>query len=200
MISLKLLSSGHRVCKRLSLEPFKRSLSALPGSLEDSYFRTDEVNPAKHDTSHLGRIYTVDPEVPKLFGKELNPKENYNANNYFAPRGWVDRYRICYVTPGLTGVPLPQVQHPAGDCHHGEGPSPANHELYQEHRPGQPCSEVHSLWSPWLWQIHHTCTFNTLWASGGVHHSYNVTGGSWLYFTHVYAENILDQEMVDKIL
>ena len=94
MISLKLLASGPRVCKRLSLEPFKRSMSALPGSLEDSYFRTDEVNPAKHDTSHLGRLYTVDPEVPKLFGKELNPKENYNANNYFAPRGWVDRYRI----------------------------------------------------------------------------------------------------------
>jgi len=66
-------------------------MSALPGSLEDTYYRTEEGNPATHNTSHLGRIYTVDPEVPKLFGKELNPKENYYANNYFAPRQWSDR-------------------------------------------------------------------------------------------------------------
>ena len=91
MISLKLLCSTPRVCPRLSLEPFKRNMSALPGSLEDTYYRTEEGNPATHNTSHLGRIYTVDPEVPKLFGKELNPKENYYANNYFAPRQWSDR-------------------------------------------------------------------------------------------------------------
>ena len=91
MIPLNLLSSSRKISHRLSLEPFKRSLSTLPGSLEDSYFRTNETDPSKHNPSHLGRLYTVDPEVPKLFGKELNSKENYYANNYFAPRGWVDR-------------------------------------------------------------------------------------------------------------
>jgi len=84
-------------------------MSALPGSLEDSYFRTDEVNPANHDTSHLGRIYTVDPEVPKLFGKELNPKENYNANNYFAPTKWVNRCSTLQETAIMVRDPALQI-------------------------------------------------------------------------------------------
>ena len=44
-----------------------------------------------HGREHLGRHYTVDPNLPKLFCKELTPKEGYYAPNYFGPRDWVDR-------------------------------------------------------------------------------------------------------------
>jgi len=100
-----MLLASFKISNRLSLEPFKRKLSAIPGSLQDSYYRTDEANPSNHNINHLGRIYTVDPEVPKLFGKELNTKENYNANNYFAPRKWVDRCSVLNETAIMVRSP-----------------------------------------------------------------------------------------------
>jgi len=97
-------------CSKIFARPHRSfAASALPGSLEDVFFRTDETDPAKHSTSHLGRIYTVNPEVPKLFGKELNPKENYNANNYFAPRQWVDRCNTLQETAIMVREPAVQI-------------------------------------------------------------------------------------------
>ena len=92
MMLIKMLWPPTRGSSRLAMDHVKRNLTAATGSrLEDTYYRTEEINPAMHNTKHLGRIYTVDPEIPRLFGKELNPKENYYANNYFAPREWMDR-------------------------------------------------------------------------------------------------------------
>ena len=91
-MSLKMFWPTTRSSTRLAMDNVKRNLTAATESrLEDTYYRTEETNPSMHNTKHLGRIYTVDPEVPRLFGKELNPKENYHANNYFAPRQWTDR-------------------------------------------------------------------------------------------------------------
>ena len=93
MLSSKILKSSVKsASSRVTFEnTVLRQSSLAANSLEESYFRTSETNPANHGLNHLGRIYTVDPEVPKLFGKELNPKENHKANNYFGPREWVDR-------------------------------------------------------------------------------------------------------------
>jgi len=106
---LNLINCCSKVSNRFSLEPFKRRMSALPGSLQDTYFRTDESDPSKHDTRQLGRMYIVNPEVPKLFGKELNPKENYNANNYFAPKLWYDRCSVFQETAIMVRSPAVQI-------------------------------------------------------------------------------------------
>ena len=93
MLSTKIFQSSLTLNKWTLRSLIRHSTNAsATNSTEDTYFRTSETDPAKHDVNHIGRIYTVDPEVPKLFGKELNPKDNYNANNYFGPRQWVDRY------------------------------------------------------------------------------------------------------------
>jgi len=78
-------------------------------SLEESYYRTSQNDPTKHNINHLGRIYTVNPEVPKLFGKEINPKENYNANNYFGPRQWLDRCSVLRETAIMVREPAVQI-------------------------------------------------------------------------------------------
>jgi len=110
MMSLKMLWSTNRSSTRLAMDHVKRNLTAATENrLEDTYFRTEETNPAMHNTKHLGRIYTVDPEVPRLFGKELNPKENYHANNYFAPRQWTDRCKVLDETAIMVRKPAIQI-------------------------------------------------------------------------------------------
>ena len=93
MLSSKLFNSSLKSANKLTFDNviLRQNTAAAGKSLEESYFRTSETDPRKHDVNHLGRIYTVDPAVPKLFGKELNPKDNYNASNYFGPRQWFDR-------------------------------------------------------------------------------------------------------------
>ena len=88
-----------------------RGCSAAPAgkSLEESYYRTSQSDPTQHNTNHLGRIYTVDPEVPKRFGKEINQKENYNANNYFGPRQWVNRCSVVKETAIMVREPAVQI-------------------------------------------------------------------------------------------
>ena len=91
MLSQKLLQSpfgANRTLKNIIRHSTVPSLN----SLEDTYYRTSENNPSNHGVNHIGRIYTVDPEIPKLFGKELNHRDTYNANNYFGPRRWFDRW------------------------------------------------------------------------------------------------------------
>jgi len=111
MNTLKILVSGSKLCNnRICLEHIRHQTSAAVGNIQDTYYRTDEANPSKHDSSHLGRIYTVNPEVPKLFGKELNPKgENYYANNYFAPRQWIDRCSVLQETAIMVREPALQL-------------------------------------------------------------------------------------------
>jgi len=116
MLPLKLLSPGLKISNRLSLEPFKQKLSALPGSLQDSYFRTDEADPSNHNINHLGRLYTVDPQIPKLFGKELSPREFYNANSYFAPRQWIDRCNVFNETAIMIRSPALQIMNCIKNC------------------------------------------------------------------------------------
>ena len=91
MLSTKIFQSSLTLNKWTLRSLIRHSTASASNSLEETYFRTSEIDPANHSVNHIGRIYTVDSEVPKLFGKELNPKDNYNANNYFGPRQWVDR-------------------------------------------------------------------------------------------------------------
>ena len=93
MLTSKIFQSSLKAANKLTFENVivRQNSASAAKSLEESYFRTSEGNPSNHGLNHLGRIYTVDPEIPKIFGKELNPKENYYANNYFGPRRWVDR-------------------------------------------------------------------------------------------------------------
>ena len=94
MLATKLLNNSLKSANKLTFDHviLRQNTAAVAGrSLEEGYFRTSETDPSKHDVNHLGRIYTVDPEIPKLFGKELNHRDTYNANNYFGPRRWFDR-------------------------------------------------------------------------------------------------------------
>jgi len=111
MLSCKFLKSSLKTTRLLSFENVivRDNATVAGSSLEESYFRTTETNPARHDVNHLGRIYTVDPEVPKLFGKELNPKDNYYANNYFGPRRWVDRCHFLRETGIMVRNPAVQI-------------------------------------------------------------------------------------------
>ena len=63
----------------------------------------------KHGREHLGRHYTVDPSLPKLFCKELTPKEGYNAPNYLGPKDWVDRCAKLQDTAIMVREPAVQV-------------------------------------------------------------------------------------------
>ena len=112
MISTRAFLANLKHPNRLSLDSLvaSRGCSALAGrSLEESYFRTSQNDPTKHSINHLGRIYTVDPEIPKLFGKEINPKENYNANNFFGPRQWLDRCAVLRETAIMVREPAVQI-------------------------------------------------------------------------------------------
>ena len=91
MLSQKLLQSSFGANRTLK-NIIRHSTVPSLNSLEDTYYRTSENNPSNHGVNHIGRIYTVDPEIPKLFGKELNHRDTYNANNYFGPRKWFDRW------------------------------------------------------------------------------------------------------------
>ena len=93
MLTSKIFKSSVKSASRLTFDNIshRQSSFAVTNNLEETYFRTTETDPANHGLNHLGRIYTVDQEVPKIFGKELNPKENHKANNYFGPREWIDR-------------------------------------------------------------------------------------------------------------
>ena len=91
MLSQKLLQSSFGANKTLK-NIIRHSTVPSLNNLEDTYYRTSENNPSNHGVNHIGRIYTVDPEIPKLFGKELNHRDTYNANNYFGPRKWFDRW------------------------------------------------------------------------------------------------------------
>ena len=91
MLSTKGLQSSLTVIKWTFRSIIRHSSVSTSSNIDEIYYRTSETDPAKHSVNHIGRIYTVNPEVPKLFGKELNPKDNYYANNYFGPRQWVDR-------------------------------------------------------------------------------------------------------------
>lgn len=71
--------------------------------------RTTENDPRAHNTTHIGRYYTVDPTVPRLFGKELAPKETYYAPNYFGPRDWVDRCNKLEDTAIMVRDPAVQI-------------------------------------------------------------------------------------------
>ena len=112
MISSRAIISNIKSSSRLTGDSliFRRCSSAVAGkSLEESYYRTSQNDPTKHNINHLGRIYTVNPEVPKLFGKEINPKENYNANNYFGPRQWLDRCSVLRETAIMVREPAVQI-------------------------------------------------------------------------------------------
>ena len=112
MISTRAFIANLKSPNRLSLDSLQvlRGCSTLAGrSLEENYFRTSQSDPTKHDINHLGRIYTVDPEIPKLFGKEINPKENYYANNFFGSRPWVDRCAVLRETAIMVREPAVQI-------------------------------------------------------------------------------------------
>jgi len=110
MMSIKMLLPTTRRNTMLFMDLVNRNMSAAVESrLEETYYRTNETNPSMHNTNHLGRIYTVDPEIPKLFGKELNPKDNYYANNYFAPRQWMDRCKVLDETAIMVRKPAIQI-------------------------------------------------------------------------------------------
>ena len=112
MISTRAFIANLKHPNRLSLDSLMvlRGCSTLAGrSLEENYYRTSQTDPTKHNINHLGRIYTVDPEIPKLFGKEINPKENYNANNYFGPRQWLDRCSVLRETAIMVRDPAVQI-------------------------------------------------------------------------------------------
>ena len=111
MISTRAILSTLKSASRLTAENliFRGCSSLAVGSLEESYYRTSQNDPTQHGVNHLGRIYTVDPEVPKLFGKEINPKENYYANNYFGPRQWVDSCSVVRETAIMVREPAVQV-------------------------------------------------------------------------------------------
>ena len=112
MISTRAFIANLKHPNRLSLDSLMvlRGCSTLAGrSLEENYYRTSQTDPTKHNINHLGRIYTVDPEIPKLFGKEINPKENYNANNFFGPRQWVDRCAAMRETAIMVREPAVQI-------------------------------------------------------------------------------------------
>ena len=51
----------------------------------------------------------MDPSLPKLFCKELTPKEGYFAPNYFGPRDWVDRCAKLQDTAIMVREPAVQV-------------------------------------------------------------------------------------------
>ena len=112
MISTRAFRANLKHPHRLSIDSLLvlRGCSTLAGrSLEETYFRTSQSDPTKHDIHHLGRIYTVDPEIPKLFGREINPKENYNANNFFGSRQWMDRCAVLRETAIMVREPAVQI-------------------------------------------------------------------------------------------
>ena len=112
MISTRAFIANLKHPNRLSLDSLValRGCSTLAGrSLEENYFRTSQNDPTQHSINHLGRLYTVDQEIPKLFGKEINPKENYDANNFFGPRQWVDRCAVLRETAIMVREPAVQI-------------------------------------------------------------------------------------------
>lgn len=109
MLSTKIFQSSLTLNKWTLRSLIRHSTASATNSLEETYFRTSEIDPANHSVNQIGRIYTVDPEVPRLFGKELNPKDNYYANNYFGPRQWVDRCSSLKETGIMVRDPAVQI-------------------------------------------------------------------------------------------
>jgi len=94
---------------RVPALPVKLLRRALSSEAAPSLHRTLETDPRKHGREHLGRHYTVDPSLPKLFCKELTPKEGYNAPNYLGPKDWVDRCAKLQDTAIMVREPAVQV-------------------------------------------------------------------------------------------
>jgi len=112
----RLLAGGMLLCGRLLARAARTPLDtalARACSVEApaALHRTTEVDPREHGMHHLGRHYSVNPSVPKLFGKELLPKENYNSPNYFGPRDWVDRCNKLQDTAIMVREPALQILH-----------------------------------------------------------------------------------------
>jgi len=94
---------------RVPVLPLQLLRRAITSEASPALHRTVEADPRNHGREHLGRHYTVDPNLPKLFCKELTPKEGYYAPNYFGPRDWVDRCSKLQDTAIMVREPALQV-------------------------------------------------------------------------------------------
>lgn len=87
-----------------------RSLSTQPlPDFTDQLYRTDVDTVRHHSEDQLGRLYIVDPEVPRVFGEELTAKRTENPINYFAPRDWTARNQVFQETCIMVRDPAVEV-------------------------------------------------------------------------------------------
>ncbi|XP_023333775.1 28S ribosomal protein S29, mitochondrial [Eurytemora carolleeae] len=72
-------------------------------------YRTQQTDTRKLTAEHLGKFFTVDPQIVTAFGDELTPTQHQRTINYLAPREWTARNRLFGETNILVREPALEI-------------------------------------------------------------------------------------------